>query len=299
MTWSLATYRRDATTAMAALREDGTLVAPPDLKQWTSTLELLEDWTRAEEVLRSIVIDDAPVVESGVLLAPLRWPRKVDLRRGQLPPSHPRDGWRGARRGLEAVLLPQASTTTVIGPTDPITVVRPETARYDWEAELAVVIGNGRRDIPSRTSTGARRRLLRRQRCHRARLPPATGRAGGRVRYDWFASKSIDGSLPLGPGLTPGVPDRRPTGSAATAVGQRRAAAGRIHRRHDLRRRRARRGRQRGRHARARRRHPTGTPAGVGAGRGLFLRGGDVVRTSIDGLGSLENPVIDTSERTS
>jgi 2-keto-4-pentenoate hydratase/2-oxohepta-3-ene-1,7-dioic acid hydratase in catechol pathway len=37
----------------------------------------------------------------------------------------------------------------------------------------------------------------------------------------------------------------------------------------------------------------TGTPAGVGAGRGLFLRGGDVVRTNIDGLGVLENHVID------
>ena len=35
----------------------------------------------------------------------------------------------------------------------------------------------------------------------------------------------------------------------------------------------------------------TGTPSGVGAGRGLYLRGGDVVRVTIDGLGTLENPV--------
>ncbi len=38
----------------------------------------------------------------------------------------------------------------------------------------------------------------------------------------------------------------------------------------------------------------TGTPAGVGAGRGRFLRGGDIVRTNIDGLGALENHVIDS-----
>ena len=35
----------------------------------------------------------------------------------------------------------------------------------------------------------------------------------------------------------------------------------------------------------------TGTPSGVGAGRGRYLRGGDVVRVTIDGLGTLENTV--------
>jgi 2-keto-4-pentenoate hydratase/2-oxohepta-3-ene-1,7-dioic acid hydratase in catechol pathway len=39
----------------------------------------------------------------------------------------------------------------------------------------------------------------------------------------------------------------------------------------------------------------TGTPSGVGAGRGLFLRGGDVVRVTIDGLGTLENTVKENS----
>jgi 2-keto-4-pentenoate hydratase/2-oxohepta-3-ene-1,7-dioic acid hydratase in catechol pathway len=36
---------------------------------------------------------------------------------------------------------------------------------------------------------------------------------------------------------------------------------------------------------------PTGTPAGVGAGRGRFLRPGDLVTTTIDGRGTLANPV--------
>ena len=35
----------------------------------------------------------------------------------------------------------------------------------------------------------------------------------------------------------------------------------------------------------------TGTPSGVGFGRGVFLKPGDVVRVEIDGLGALENPV--------
>ncbi len=39
----------------------------------------------------------------------------------------------------------------------------------------------------------------------------------------------------------------------------------------------------------------TGTPAGVGIVRRppVFLKAGDVVRVEIDGIGALENPVID------
>jgi 2-keto-4-pentenoate hydratase/2-oxohepta-3-ene-1,7-dioic acid hydratase in catechol pathway len=37
----------------------------------------------------------------------------------------------------------------------------------------------------------------------------------------------------------------------------------------------------------------------VGAGRGLFLRAGDIVRVTIDGLGTLENTVLDPAGGTS
>ena len=65
MTWSLATYQRGEFIGVAALREDGTLVAPPDLKRWTSMLELLEDWAQAEDVLREA--PDIVVVATGGL----------------------------------------------------------------------------------------------------------------------------------------------------------------------------------------------------------------------------------------
>ena len=38
----------------------------------------------------------------------------------------------------------------------------------------------------------------------------------------------------------------------------------------------------------------TGTPAGVGSATGFFLKGGDTVQISIDGLGTLENSVLQT-----
>ena len=48
----------------------------------------------------------------------------------------------------------KAPTTTVIGPGDPIVIRSPEQARYDWEAELAVVIGTGGRDIDPADALG-------------------------------------------------------------------------------------------------------------------------------------------------
>ncbi len=104
-------------------------------------------------------------------------------------------------------------------------------------------------------------------------------------RYDWFAAKSMDGALPLGPGITPAfqVPDPQhlrlrlwvngelqqdeSTADMVCTVAELIAAASEVATLEagDV--------------------IATGTPSGVGAGRGLYLRPGDVVRTSIDGLG--------------
>ena len=100
MTWSLATYRRGDTIGVAVLREDGAVVVPPDLKRWTSMLELLGDWAQADGILRAVEVDDAPVVDYDTLLAPVRWPRKVicagvNYRRHirEMGGDVPGDGW--------------------------------------------------------------------------------------------------------------------------------------------------------------------------------------------------------------
>ena len=149
MTWSLVTYLRNGTADVAILRDDGTLVAPTDLKRWTTLLELVEDWAQAEEVLRGMDTDGAPAVEYDALLPPLRWPRKVicagvNYRRHmrEMGGEIPAGGWR-------PFFFLKAPTTAIVGPNDPIVVRSPDEARYDWEAELAVVIGIGGRDIPA------------------------------------------------------------------------------------------------------------------------------------------------------
>jgi 2-keto-4-pentenoate hydratase/2-oxohepta-3-ene-1,7-dioic acid hydratase in catechol pathway len=189
----------------------------------------------------------------------------------------------------------KAPTTSVIGPHDPIVISAPARARYDWEAELAVVIGIKGKNIP------AERALLHAaaycvsnditaRGYHKREAPPADA-----FSYDWFAAKSAEGSFPLGPGLTPAflVPDPQDlrlrlwvngelqqdesTADMVCTVAELIAAASEVVTLEpgDV--------------------IATGTPSGVGVARGLYLRGGDVVRVSIDGLGALENPVLDST----
>jgi 2-keto-4-pentenoate hydratase/2-oxohepta-3-ene-1,7-dioic acid hydratase in catechol pathway len=290
-TWSLASYTAAGARGFGVLREDGTLVTPADLKRWSDPLELLEDWAAAESVLRNLDTQHAPAVEYDALLPPLQWPRKV-ICAGVNYRKHMREmGGEIPEAGWRPFFFLKAPTTSVIGPRDPIVVSSAATARYDWEAELAVVIGvKGKNIDPERAWIHAAAYCvcndITARGYHRRDVTPADA-----FRYDWFAAKSMEGSLPLGPGLTPAflVPDPQDlrlrlwvngelqqdesTADMVCPVAELIAAASEVVTLEpgDV--------------------IATGTPSGVGAGRGLFLRGGDVVRVTIDGLGTLENTV--------
>ena len=295
MTWQLSTYERNGTSGLAVLRADGSLAGPPELKRWPTMMELLAGWQQAEGVLRGLEVSGAPLVEHDSLLAPVRWPRKVmcagvNYRRHmrEMGGEIPAGGWR-------PFFFLKAPTTTVIGPGDPIVIRSPEQARYDWEAELAVVIGTGGRDIGPADALGhvagyCVANDITARGHHKRDAVPAEA-----FLYDWFAAKSMDGALPLGPGITPAfqVPDPQDlrlrlwvngelqqdesTANMVCTVAELIAAASEVATLEagDV--------------------IATGTPSGVGAGRGLYLRPGDVVRTSIDGLGTLENTVVNPS----
>ncbi len=299
MTWSLASYTAQGSEGFGVLREDGTLVAPTELKRWSSPLELLEDWAAAQAVLRDLNPAEAPAVEYDALLPPLRWPRKV-ICAGVNYRKHMREmGGEIPETGWRPFFFLKAPTTSVIGPRDPIVISSPDRARYDWEAELAVVIGiKGKNIAPERAGFHAAAYCVSNditaRGYHKRDIAPADA-----FSYDWFAAKSMEGSLPLGPGLTPAflVPDPQDlrlrlwvngelqqdesTADMVCPVTELIAAASQVVTLEpgDV--------------------IATGTPSGVGAGRGLYLRGGDVVRVTIDGLGTLENTVIDPTEETS
>ncbi len=254
-------------------------------------MDLLEDWPEAEAVLRDLDVDSAPVVTCDALLPPLQWPRKV-ICAGVNYRKHMREmGGEIPAAGWRPFFFLKAPTTSVIGPRDPIVISSAARARYDWEAELAVVIGvRGKNIDPERAGFHVAAYSvcndITARGYHRRDATPADA-----FRYDWFAAKSVEGSLPLGPGLTPAflVPDPQDlrlrlwvngelqqdesTADMVCPVAELIAAASEVVTLEpgDV--------------------IATGTPAGVGAARGLYLRGGDVVRVTIDGLGTLENTV--------
>jgi 2-keto-4-pentenoate hydratase/2-oxohepta-3-ene-1,7-dioic acid hydratase in catechol pathway len=308
MSFSLVTYREDGETRLGILHlpqdpPDGSsaghgqpaadLLAPPELKHWASMLDLLDAWPEAAGLLASLDLAGAPRAESGELLAPITYPRKV-LCAGVNYRRHIREmGGEVPGTGWEPFFFFKPPSTTVTGPGDPIVIRDHERARYDWEAELAVVIGAGGRDIPvdraldhvagycvanDVTARGYHRRAV-------AAAEP--------FRYDWTAAKAADTSLPMGPGITPAflVPDPQDlrlrlwvngeqqqdesTADMICGVAQLISTAstyvtlepGDV--------------------------IATGTPSGVGAARGLYLKHGDVVTVAIDGLGQISNRVVD------
>ena len=309
MSFSLVTYRTEAETRLGILLQRGgrsadgnglgppqpdtELVAPPELKRWTSMLDLMNSWPEAADLLAGLDLAGAPRVQAAELLAPVTYPRKV-LCAGVNYRKHvvemggevPGDGW-------EPFFFLKPPSTTVTGPADPIVIRDHERARYDWEAELAVVIGTGGRDIPARGALGhvagycVANDVTARGYHRRAAVPAEP------FRYDWVAAKAADTSFPMGPGITPAflVPDPQDlrlrlwvngelmqdesTADMICAVAELIATAsscvtlepGDV--------------------------IATGTPAGVGAGRGLYLRHGDVVTVAIGGLGQISNRVQD------
>ena len=291
MSFALVTFRTDTEPQLGVLLPTGTVVAPTELKQWSGMLELFDDWATAAGVLEGLDLALAPVVGEAELLAPIRYPRKVlcagiNYRKHirEMGGLEPGDSWR-------PFFFMKPPTTTVLGPADPIVLHDAANARYDWEAELALVIGTGGRDIPvgearSHIAGYAVANDVTARGYHKRTDVPVDA-----FVYDWFASKAVDGSLPLGPGITPAFAVTDPqdlrmrlwvndelqqdesTADMICTIDELVAAASRIV---TL--------------------EPgdvicTGTPAGVGVGRGLSLHDGDVVRVAIEGLGEIRNPV--------
>lgn len=177
------------------------------------------------------------------------------------------------------------ATSSVIGPNEPIPASLDPTASTDYEGELAVIIGQGGRSIQY---ADAMRHVY-----GYTILNDVTSRRLQRDHQQWFLGKSLDGFCPMGPAIL--------TADAVADVSQLRVQTwvGAESRQDDvvaslifdiptlietL--------------SRTMTLEPgdiiaTGTPAGVGMGfkPPRYLQQGDVVKVSIDPIGTLENPV--------
>jgi 2-keto-4-pentenoate hydratase/2-oxohepta-3-ene-1,7-dioic acid hydratase in catechol pathway len=263
------------------------------LSDYPGLFEALQDWDDLIPVLRDYHPEEAAPIGDVQIVAPVRYPRTL-LCSGPNYRDHLAEMTQGA--GDPDAITPffflKPPTTTVIGPGDAIVISADSEDQVDWEAELGVVIGRLGRDISPEEALGfvagytivndiSARGPFRR--------PDAPHDA---FAFDWFGQKAQDTSCPTGPGVVPEwlVPDPHDlsirlavngrdmqvsnTNEMIDGVAELIAAASGVVTLQpgDV--------------------IATGTPAGVGASRGAFLRPGDTVEITIERLGRLRNPVV-------
>jgi 2-keto-4-pentenoate hydratase/2-oxohepta-3-ene-1,7-dioic acid hydratase in catechol pathway len=175
----------------------------------------------------------------------------------------------------------------VIGP-DATVLMHPRGKKIDWEAELAVVIGRKAFKVSEENALDyvlgytIANDLSARDLGHRPGLPDNSS-----FKTDWIAHKNWDGSCPLGPWITLArdIPDPHNLDILLEVNGVTKQKSNSGHMIFNIK-------EQIADLSRNFTLHPgdvilTGTPAGVGAGRGEFLNKGDVVRIRIERLGEL------------
>ena len=162
--------------------------------------------------------------------------------------------------------------------------------KVDWEVELAAVIGKEAKDVPAEKALACvagytiADDLSARDAMKRDKNPP-----GSPFHYDWVSQKCFDGSCPLGPWIVPAGDLRDPhdlgiklwvngelmqDSHTSKLIFDTAEQIAMLSSRVTLR--------------------PgdlilTGTPAGVGMGRGRFLKAGDTVRLWIEEIGEFSH----------
>ncbi|MFI1705032.1 fumarylacetoacetate hydrolase family protein [Streptomyces griseoruber] len=290
--WSLVQYRVDDSEKLTVgVSVDGTVVEGPPEIAGASLMEVLGRWDSLAPLLRAWT-PSADVVAGARLAPPLTYPGKVICAGANYWDHIAEMGIERPEKLGDPFFFLKPPTTTVTGPGDPVPLPGYPGARVDWEAELAVVIGRGGRDLsPERALDHVAGYLAANDISARDRLRSALPVAEP-FTYDWLGHKGQDGFCPLGPGLVPAwqIPDPQnlrirlsvngvPKQDSSTAqmmvpVHEVVAAASRLTRL-----------------------EPgdvilTGTPAGCGIPRGEFLAAGDEVVVEIERIGRLENPVV-------
>lgn len=239
--------------------------------------------TGAERVPRGDVRILAPLLSPGKVLAVAANYQEHVTESG----SNPRDVVTASPR---LFLKPD---TSIVGDDAEVEIAR-ITEEFDWEAELAVVIGRTAFDVPAEealdhvfgyaTSNDLSARSL-------ALGGPRDGEAWTGF-FDWLEGKWLDGSAPIGPYLVTvdEVPDPQDLSVTLSVNGETRQSgntADMIHSVAEL----------VSFSSRLMTLRPgdvilTGTPAGVGVTTGTFLHPGDVVVAEIEGLGALTTRIV-------
>ena len=229
------------------------------------------------------------------LLVPIPRPPKILLLAGNYA-AHviERGGTVAERDETFSYVFMKPPSTTLTHPGDPIVIPTNSPDHVDWEAELAVVIGRGGRNIAEADALAHVAGYTVVNDISDRKYMPNPGRKT-RERdkfFDWLHGKWHDTFCPMGPCITSAdsIPDPQDLAIRLTVNGDLKqdgqtgqmifpvaAVIAFVSRWVTL--------------------EPgdiisTGTPSGVGSSTGTYLKPGDTVVATIDGIGSLSNPVV-------
>jgi 2-keto-4-pentenoate hydratase/2-oxohepta-3-ene-1,7-dioic acid hydratase in catechol pathway len=289
--WSLATLSGGA-GGIACIEVGGNLyrlepsLARAGLPGMTSLIGLFDDWERSRAALDAAAEKIAPadLVPAGARLAPLLYPGKILCAGANYFDHLAEMGMPGAKKADQRLFFfMKPPRNAVVG--EGTTIRMPiGTKAFDWEVELAAVIGKTARNVTVETALD-----------HVAAYTVSidfSARDHNRApetfyKLDWVAGKANDTCCPLGPRLVPAAAIADPQN-----IGLKLSVNGEL--------------KQNGRStdmifsiaeqiaiaSRIMTLDPgdvllTGTPAGVGVPKQTFLKIGDRVDAEIEGIGTL------------
>ena len=304
--YKLATYQ-SADGPRAGLVVDDRLFDAAKMTRrpaYATMLGILNDWKTAQGFLKKAAAAASKAhakgrpIKGAKLLAPVLWPSAIycaganyadhaaemSARTGRAPEPDPHT------LRLQSWHFIKASRS-LANPGQPIKATD-YSKKLDWEVELAAVIGRPAKNVPVDKALSyvagytVANDLSARDRGRRPHISDTSP-----FKADWVAHKSFDGSCPLGPWIVPtsDIPDPQNLGiklwvndvikqnsHTSKMIFTLAEQISHLSSRLTL--------------------HPgdvilTGTPAGVGAGRGEFLKAGDVVKIWIEGIGSISNKI--------
>jgi len=299
--YHLATYE-SAHGPRAGAVIDGTLYDAAALAggpSYVSVLDILNDWDAAHRLLDAAAhaprAQGQPLAQAK-LLAPLTQPGAIYCA-GANYRDHAEEMWKAAGRppepdphelGLKPWFFIKSSHA-VTGPGATVHISK-YSKKMDWEIELVVVIGRKAREFSLDNALSCvagytiGNDLSARDLGFRAQLPETSP-----FRADWTRHKSFDGSCPLGPWITPA-----PYVSSPGDLAMRLWVNGTLKQNSNTKNMIFTIAEQIAHLSSGITLYPgdiimTGTPAGVGAGKGEFLRAGDVVTMEIAEIGTISN----------
>lgn len=257
-----------------------------------TTYGLLQRWDESRAALEKAA--DAPATEGKdlkdiKLLAPFPHPGTIYCA-GANYYDHAKEmtGKDLDRTGVEPLFFLKAHSS-IVGPGDDVKICADYSQKYDWEVEIAMIIGKTGRKVSMDDALShvagytIMNDLSARDRGSREDWP---------FGMDWFRHKSFMDSAPMGPWMTPAseVPDPQNLWLKTDVSGDLKQDSNSSQMVFDC-------------------RElivalseqitlkpgdiiATGTCAGVGAFQGVFLKPGDTVTLSVEGLGELKNNIV-------